>query len=370
LIDNLIWVVPESIIVLVIAILVGSMLPGFERKIQARIQQRIGPPVLTPGFWTLFKFAYKRKMSPNSPMPSLYVSLLPISISLLLIILLFASPAFMALFPVQGVTVPTRTAFTKTAWFTVLGWSSVIAVVGLLKVEELLYVLIGSLSHSMLSVDMPIPDLASGAKVLGFRREYVEQQSAVRAFKMIGIGSFPIYIALIVPFTMAKSVFVEDLVRLQNPGWIASGTFSLSLASLPRSPNILTFPGAIAAIAYFVGFMMLLNEKPFSILKAKMDVIEGPMLEYGSVYRTFVYLLRESVMFVLASVFVTFFIGIPLDPFQPLLLVVHLLLVFLFIAFEAVMAAFSPILTFRQIYPFSFTMSAMSTFALLLAAVM
>jgi len=370
MIDNPVWIVPQSIIILAIAILVGTMLPGFERKIQARIQQRIGPPILTPGFWTLFKFAYKKKVSPNSLMPGLYVSLPPISISLLLIILLFTSPPFMALFPRERVVSNIPTVFSPIAWYTVLGWSSVIAVVGLLKVEELMYVFMGSLSHSVLSLDMPIPDLASGAKVAGFRREYMEQQSAVRAFKMIGVGSFPIYIALIVPFTLAKSVFVVDLVRLQNPGWFASGSFALSLASLPQRPNILTFPGAIAAIAYFIGFMMLLSEKPFSILKAKMDVIEGPMLEYGAIYRSFVYLLRESVMFVLASVFVTFFIGIPLDPFQPLLLAIHLLLVFLFIAFEAVMAAFSPILTFKQIYPFSFTMSAMAMFALLLAAVM
>ena len=78
MISDLIWVVPQSIIILAIAILVGSVLPGFERKIQARIQQRIGPPILTPGFWTLFKFAYKRKTEPNSPMPSLYVSLPPL----------------------------------------------------------------------------------------------------------------------------------------------------------------------------------------------------------------------------------------------------------------------------------------------------
>jgi energy-converting hydrogenase B subunit O len=369
-IQESIWIVPQVVLILAIAILVGSLLPGFERKVQARIQQRIGPPILTPGFWTLFKFSYKKKMRPNSPMPSLYVSLLPISISLLLIILLFASPPFIALLPKQGVVQSTRTALSPTAWYTVLGWSSVIAVVGLLKVEELLYVLIGSLSQSVLSVDMPIPDLARGAKIQGFRREYVEQHSAVRAFKMIGVGSFPIYITLIVPFAIAKSVFVEDLIRTQNPGWMASGTFGLSLATLPRSPNILTFPGAIASIAYFVGFMILLNEKPFNILKAKMDVIEGPLLEYGSVYRTFVYLLREAAMFVLASVFVTFFIGIPLDPFQPLLLAIHLLLIFVFIAFEAVMAAFSPILTFRQIYPISFTFSAIAAFALLLAAVM
>ena len=57
--------------------------------------------------------------------------------------------------------------------------------------------------------------------------------------------------------------------------------------------------------------MVLLNEYPFSILKAKADVIEGPLLEYASKYRAYVYISRGFLIFVLATVFTTLFLGMP-----------------------------------------------------------
>lgn len=61
---------------LVLALIVGTFLPGIERKyIQARIQQRIGPPVTSPGIMAPIKFFFKENISPNSPVPTLYKSL-------------------------------------------------------------------------------------------------------------------------------------------------------------------------------------------------------------------------------------------------------------------------------------------------------
>ena len=57
---------------LIIAFAVSIWLPGIERKfIHARIQQRVGPPVSSPGFMAPIKFFFKQTLTPNSPMPQI-----------------------------------------------------------------------------------------------------------------------------------------------------------------------------------------------------------------------------------------------------------------------------------------------------------
>ncbi|MGB9879604.1 MAG: NADH-quinone oxidoreductase subunit H, partial [Anaerolineae bacterium] len=239
--------VASSIAAAAIAVLYSLVLPGIERKVQARIQQRIGPPILTPGFWSVLKFGYKKKVGPNAQMPGLYRSLVYFGIGIVVLLFLFTTPY----------------------WWAVLGWGSILGIAGLLKLEEVLYVLMGSQSQSFLSTGMPVPDLAKGSKHIGIKREFVEQHSAERALKMMAIGSLPLYVALLVPFAMAKSTMISSVVALQNPAYVLSNDW-LSVA-LPLSPVLFTFPGILAALVYFVGYVMLLNEKPFSILKAKID---------------------------------------------------------------------------------------------------
>ena len=46
---------------LVVAVFVGTLLPGFERKyIQARLQQRIGPNFASPGLFSTIKFFFNK----------------------------------------------------------------------------------------------------------------------------------------------------------------------------------------------------------------------------------------------------------------------------------------------------------------------
>ena len=125
--------------------------------------------------------------------------------------------------------------------------------------------------------------------------------------------------------------------------------------------------GAIAAVVYFLGFVMLMNEKPFSILKAKIGLIEGGVVEYAANLRAAYYLMRNLLMFGLSSIFVTLFIGIPFDPFIPSMLVLNMLLSLIPVISMAVLAAFSTILTFRQIYPTAMGISALGVLAMILA---
>lgn len=338
----LVGIISSSILSGIIAVLYSLVLPGIERKIQARIQQRIGPPILTPGWWAVLKFWYKAKAEPIAQMPLFYKSLVWFGILIVLFLFLFSTPF----------------------WWVVLGWGSILGIAGFLKLEEVMYVLMGSQSQSVLSTSMPVPDLAKGAKGRGILREFVEQHSAERALKMMAIGSLPLYIALLVPFVVARSGMISDVIKIQNTAYFSSPWWSIPI---PSNPIILTLPGFLAAIVYFVGYVMLLNEKPFSILKAKIDVIEGGVLEYAANLRGGYYIMRNLLLFSLSSIFITLFFGIPFDPFMPFCFILNMVLSLILPIALAILVAFSPILTFRQIYPATVGLSALGVLALILS---
>lgn len=298
---------------LILAFVVSVWLPGIERKlVHARIQQRIGPPISTPGLMSPIKFFFKEIINPNSPMPGLYNSLPLIGIIVTILLLILVMPQ---LYPLAA-------------------FASVIALVGLLKIEEILYMFMGSLSKSILSVKMPFPDVVKGAKHPEVPRSFVEELSSMRAFRLIAFGSFPIYIAIFVPVAMAGSIFLSDIVTYQQL----------------HGPVFFSLAGILGAIVFFVGFMILLNEYPFSILKTKADVIEGPLLEYASKYRAYVYISRGLLIFVLSSIFTTLFLGLPPNILSWTILL-NIAVAFIFTIIMAIISAFSPIFTFKQFYP-------------------
>jgi len=309
---------------LVLAFIIGTILPGIERKyIQARIQQRIGPPVTSPGIMAPLKFSFKENLDPNSPVPSLYKSLPIICFVVVFLILLSLTP--------------------QMYWLG--GFASIIAIVGFLKVEEVAYVLMGSLSKSVMSLGLPFPDLAKGAAHPDSERSYMEDISSKRAFRMIAFGSFPLYLSLFIPVAISQSIFLSDIVAYQQV----------------NGPFIFTVAGVIGAIVFFIGYMILLNEYPFNILKSKADVIEGPYMEYSSKYRSVVYLSRGFFMFTLGVLFSVLFIGIPPNILSWGILV-NIAVALIFPVLMGIMSAFSPVFTYRQFYP---VVAATSVFGIL-----
>lgn len=314
---------------LVVAFIVSLLLPGIERKfIHARIQQRVGPPITSPGIMAPIKFFFKQTISPNSPMPGLYNALPIISLLVVMILLVILIPEM----------------------YFLGAFASVIAIVGFLKVEEIMYMFMGSLSKSVLSVRMPFPDMARGAKHPETPRTFVEELSTLRAFRLIAFGSFPVYIALFVSVAVTGSIYLSDIVAYQQQ----------------NGPILFTVAGALGAVVFFIGYMILLNEYPFAILKTKADVIEGPYLEYAAKYRAYVYLTRGFLMFVLASLFATLFLGIAPNILNPSF-IITLVVALLFPMIMAIMSAFSPIFTYKQFYPTVAAVSILGVLAILAA---
>ena len=311
--NTVIYSILAAIITILVCFIISTLLPGIERKyIHARIQQRIGPIVIAPGIMAPLKFMFKENVEISSPVPKLYKILPIICFIVVLCVLITLTP--------QAYKIPAL--------------SSLVAIVGFLKVEEICYVLMGSLSKSVMSLRMPFPDLVKGGAHLNAQRSFVEDISAKRSLRMITYGSFPLYLALFAPVTAARSIFLQDIVAYQQ----ANGPF------------LFTVSGAIAAIVFFIGYMIILNEYPFSIIKAKSDVIEGPYMEYAAKYRSIVYLTRGFFMFVLGCVFSVLFIGIPPSIFSWGILV-NIAVALIFVFMMGILSAFSPVFTNRQLLP-------------------
>ena len=310
---SIIYSILTVIITVLICFIISTLLPGIERKyVHARIQQRIGPPVTTPGIMAPLKFMFKENVEVSSPVPSLY-KVLPI------ICFIVVTCILVALTP-QAYKIPAL--------------ASLVAIVGFLKVEEICYVLMGALSKSVMSVKMPFPDLVKGAEHINATRSFIEDISARRSLRMITYGSFPLYLSLFAPVTAARSIFLSDIVIYQQT----------------HGPFLFTVAGGLAAIVFFIGYMIILNEYPFSIIKAKSDVIEGPYMEYASKYRAIVYITRGFFMFVLGAIFSVLFIGIPPNIFSwGILLNIGVALIFVFMM--GIFSAFTPVFTNRQLLP-------------------
>ena len=311
--NTIIGAVLAVILTVLVCFVISTLLPGIERKyIHARIQQRIGPPVTSPGIMAPIKFMFKENVEVSSPVPNLYKVLPILCFIVVLCILIALTP--------EAYQIPAL--------------ASLVAVVGFLKVEEICYVLMGALSKSVMSVNMPFPDQIKGAVHNNVTQAFIEDISARRSLRMITYGSFPMYLALFAPVTAAGSIFLSDIVSYQQ----ANGPF------------LFTVSGGIAAIVFFIGYMILLNEYPFSIIKAKSDVIEGPYMEYASKYRALVVLTRGFFMFVLGAVFSVLFIGVPPEIFSWGILV-NIAVALIFVFMMGIFSAFSPVFTNRQLLP-------------------
>lgn len=314
------------IITLIISVFVALLLPGFERKfVQARIQQRVGPPISSPGIFAPLKFLFKENKDPNSELPGFYNGLAIFCLLVVLCILLF--------------TIPQTYVF--------VAFASDVAIVGLLKVEEISYVLMGSLSKSVMSYKHPFPDKVKGAKNLDSKISSIEDISSSRSLRLITLGSFPIYLGIFLPVIYAGSVYFRDIVAYQQV----------------HGPLLFTFAGVLGAIAFFVGMMIVLNEYPFSFMKTKADVIEGPYMEYMSKYRAVTYITKGVLIFALSSLFSLLYLGVGPNLLNGGLLVT-IVVAFILTFFVSFVSAFSPVFTNKQFYPVTISASIIGVLAM------
>lgn len=306
---------------------VSIFLPGIERKVQARIQQRIGPPITSPGLFASIKFFFKKRIVPNSPLPKAYNALPTVILLCILGIIIACLPEIMDLNAI----------------------ACVIFIVGLLKIEEIIYVIMGALSNSVMGINHPFPDTIKGSKHVDTLKSSLEDISSSRAMRLITYGSFPIYIAMFIPVVMSKSIFFMDILVVQL-----------------NQPILFSIPGILGTIAFIVGMMIILNEYPFAFLKTKADVIEGPYMEYAANSRGVVYLTKGLLIMALTTVYCLLFLGIPPTLFS-WTIIVNIIVAIIFTVIISFISAFSPVFTNKQFYPVSIAASIIGILGIVVA---
>lgn len=208
------------------ALALGLGLKGVDRRIAARLQRRVGPPLLQPLF-DLIKLSRKQTMIPDVACRPLFLALPPAGAAAMLLAA--------ALIPIPGVYTPSPA----------LGDLPVLFY--LLVVPAVVLMLAGSVSGS-----------PYGA--IGFSREMV----LMLAYE-------------------APIVLVLVAVGLRAGG---GETVVLSLAEIVRYQDahgpFLFDPAMWPALLAFAAFLPAnLGVVPFDIPEAETEVLEGPLLEYS-----------------------------------------------------------------------------------------
>lgn len=232
---------------------IGLLLLGIDRKIVARMQRRIGPPVVQP-FYDFFKLVGKERIVPSAAVRKVF---------------------FLA--PVIGLlSTITISMFIPINNFSVFsGYADMIVILYLLAIPALA-VIIGGISSG------------SPFSGVGASREVV----LMLAYEL------PLVIVLL---TVGWKV-----------GRMTGGNFTFSLTDivgyqLKYGPVISIWSMIPSAIAFLMIIPCEIGTTPFDIPEAETELCEGPMAEYGGLSLGLYKLTQGIKIFIMISLFIALF---------------------------------------------------------------
>ena len=232
--------------------IVGLLLAGIDRKILARMQKRVGPPILQP-FYDFFKLLGKETIIPGAANKTVYL-IAPVAGLASLVVL-------MTFIPVFGFN-----AFT--------GSADLIVIIYLLTIPAVAMIIGGSASGSPFAG-------------IGISREMV----TMMAYEL------PL---IIVFLAIAKEVggsglcfSMEKIVDWQ----LMNGCAISHWALIP------------AAIAFLLIIPAEVGMQPFDVAEAETEICEGPVVEYSGAPLAVFKLNTAMKMFVMTALFTNLFLG-------------------------------------------------------------
>lgn len=231
---------------------IGLLLAGIDRKVLARMQKRIGPPIVQP-FYDFFKLLGKETIVPHAANRRVYLAAPVIGLVSLVVLATFI-PVF------------SFSAFSGNADLIVV-----------------LYLL------TMASVALIIGGSASGSPFagIGISREMV----AMMAYEL------PLVIVLL---SVAKKVGGDSLCfsLQQIVEWQANnGSALLHWSLIP------------AALAMLLVIPAEVGTQPFDVAEAETEICEGPLVEYSGAPLGVFKLNTAMKMFIMTSLFTALFLG-------------------------------------------------------------
>ncbi len=213
------------------ALLVGFFFKGLDRRVEARLQRRVGPPLIQP-WLDMAKLLTKETLIPNTACKPAF---------LLAPVFGFTGMAVCAAFiPIPGV------------YEGLSRMGDLLVIFYLLPIPAIALMLGGSASSSPFGA-------------FGFSREMLMMLAYETPLLMVMLA-----VAMQVGKSMAGGAWSAEFSLLQIVSWQqANGSLGLNPAMIP------------ALCAYLIFLPGTMGVAPFDIAEAETEILEGPLLEYG-----------------------------------------------------------------------------------------
>ena len=235
------------------AALGGLVLAGLDRKVLARMQRRIGPPIIQP-FYDFFKLMGKETIVPSAASPKVYKAAPLIGTISLSLMMLF--------FPIFG----HKAAFGTTA--------DLIVILYLLTIPAVALIIGGTASGSPFAG-------------VGISREMVT---------MLAYELPLVMVLLSVARKVGGSGLSFSLADISN--WqLENGCLLCQWAMIP------------AALAFLLIIPAEVGTQPFDVAEAETEICEGPLVEYSGAPLAMYKLNTAIKMFVMTALFSVLFLG-------------------------------------------------------------
>lgn len=233
----------------------GLLLAGIDRKIVAKMQRRVGPPLAQP-LYDFFKLVGKDHIIPRGASRKAFILAPILGIVSVITISLFI--------PIFGYNFKPDTA-------------DVIVIIYLLTIPAVSLIMGGSSSGSPYAG-------------VGISRE------------MVTMLSYELPLVIVLLAVGAKA------------GFALNGNVTFSLAKIQEyqaANGIMLFQWSLipAAIAFLLVIPAEVGSVPFDVAEAETEICEGPLVEYSGFYLGMYKLTQSVKMFIMASLFIALFIG-------------------------------------------------------------
>ncbi|NCB51645.1 MAG: NADH-quinone oxidoreductase subunit H [Clostridia bacterium] len=233
----------------------GLWLAGIDRKVLARMQKRVGPPVMQPTY-DFFKLMGKETIVPDSAARLTFMLAPYIGLASIIITILFI--------PIAGIQ-----AFS--------GVADIVVILYLLTIPALSIIFGGS---------------ASGSPFAG-----------------VGVSRSMV---AIISYELPLILIMLTVGKLAGRGYEMGITFSLDQINsyqVANGPNLFHLSMIPAAVAMLLVIPCEVGQQPFDVGEAETEICEGPLVEYSGAPLAIFKLSHAVKMFVMTALFTALFLG-------------------------------------------------------------
>lgn len=236
-----------------IVVLLSLLFEGLDRKLHAKLQNRIGPPLIQP-FYDIIKLFGKERIIPENAASPIFTTV----------------PVIAAVCAVLGATIPLLSTLFRVNFF-----GDLILVLYLLAMPSLMIMLGGAASGNPFGI-------------LGFSRA------------VIMLISYEVLLIMAIGFVSLKTGFsltcLSILIAQENA--FTPLAFSHLSIALAAAVFLFCIPAAVGIV-------------PFDLSEAKTEIAHGVLIEYSGAYLALMKVAKSTIVFTLTFLSATLFFYLP-----------------------------------------------------------